>query len=142
MNKLGEYFDWICSGIGAICAWFLGGADGLLIALVTFTAMDYVTGVLAAAVQHKLSSGVGFKGIIKKIVIFVLVGITHIIDRQFLGQTAVIRDAVILFFCANEGVSILENADNIGVPIPDKLRELFLQMKNKDKKDEEKKAAS
>ena len=137
-----EYIDWICAGIGAAFAWFFGGADGLIVALLAFACMDYVTGVLAAGMQHKLSSNVGFRGIAKKLVVFVLVGVAHVIDQQFLGQTAVLRDAVILFFCANEGLSILENADTIGVPIPEKLRELFLQMKTKDKKDEEKNKAS
>ena len=135
-----EYLDWICAGVGAASAWFFGGADGLIVALLAFACMDYVTGVLAAGMQHKLSSSVGFKGITRKMVIFVLVGVAHVIDQQFLGQTAVLRDAVILFFCANEGMSILENADAIGVPIPEKLRELFLQLKDKSKdKDETKK---
>ena len=133
MSKFLEYFDWICSGIGAAFGWFFGGADGLIVALLAFSCMDYVTGVLAAGMQHRLSSAIGFKGIAKKMVVFVLVGIAHIIDQQFLGKTAVLRNAVILFFCANEGMSILENSDEIGVPIPEKLRELFLQMREKGK---------
>lgn len=133
MSKFWEYFNWICSGIGAVFGWFFGGADGLIIALLAFSCMDYITGVLAAGMQHRLSSSIGFKGIARKTVVFVLVGVAHIIDQQFLGKTAVLRNAVILFFCANEGMSILENSDEIGVPIPEKLRELFLQMREKGK---------
>ncbi len=131
MNDITEWVDWAFAGIGAVLVWFFGGADGLIVALIAFTCMDYFTGIIAAGIQHQISSRVGFKGIAKKVVIFVLVGIAHVIDKQFLGQTAVLRDAIVLFFCANEGMSILENADVIGVPIPEKLRELFLQMKNK-----------
>ena len=127
---MNDYFNYFCALIGAAFGWFFGDSDGIILALLAMTFIDYITGVIAGGIQHKLSSRVGFKGIAKKLVIFVLVGVAHVIDYEFLGQTAVLRDAVILFFCANEGISILENADVIGVPIPDKLRNLFLSMKD------------
>ena len=134
-----EYLDFIWAGICAVFVWFFGRADGLIIALVSFTCMDYVTGVIAAGIKHELSSRIGFKGIAKKLIIFILVGVAHIVEQvlgtiapQFLGQSEILRDAVILFYCANEGLSILENADALGIPFPQKLRDMFLSMKNKD----------
>ena len=134
-----EYLDFMWAGICAAFVWFFGKADGLIIALVSFTCMDYITGVIAAGVRHELSSRVGFKGIAKKLIIFILVGVAHIVEHvlstiapDFLGHSEILRDAVILFYCANEGLSILENADTLGVPFPRKLRDMFLSMKNKD----------
>ena len=144
MEEIFDYFALICAGIGACIGWFFGGTDGLIVALIAFTCMDYVTGVISAGINHKLDSRVGFKGIAKKVVIFVLVGIANVIDKQLLSQmpffknAAILREGIILFFCANEGISILENADNIGVPIPQQLRKLFVQLKNKDKEHSEK----
>ena len=142
MNNFKLYFDSFCAFIGATLGWFFGGADGLLLALLAFTFMDYFTGVIAASVHHELSSSVGFSGIARKVYIFVLVGTAHIIDEQlisqiaFLKDTAVLRDAVILFYCANEGLSILENADKLNLPIPQQVKKLLLNIQNKaEKKD-------
>lgn len=136
-----EYLDFMWAGICAAFVWFFGKADGLIIALVSFTGMDYITGVIAAGIKHELSSRVGFKGLARKVVIFILVGVAHIVEQvlatiapDFLGHSEILRDAVILFYCANEGLSILENADVLGVPFPPKLRDMFLSMKEKDKK--------
>ena len=108
--------------------WFLGGFDGFLYALIVFVVMDYLTGVLAAGVRKDLSSEVGFKGIAKKVCIFVLVGIANIVDTQVIHDGAAIRTAVIFFYLANEGISILENSTVIGLPVPQKLREMLQQL--------------
>ena len=123
--------DTFIAGVGAVLGWFFGGFDGFIFALIAFCSMDYVTGVMAAGVKHQLSSAVGFKGIARKITIFVLVGIAHTIDRELLGHTALLRDAVIFFYLANEGLSILENAIVIGIPVPKILKDKLLQLKDK-----------
>ena len=123
--------DTFIAGVGAVFGWFFGGFDGFIFALIAFCSMDYVTGVMAAGVKHQLSSAVGFKGIARKITIFVLVGIAHVIDRELLGHTALLRDAVIFFYLANEGLSILENAIVIGIPVPKILKDKLLQLKDK-----------
>ena len=116
------------AAIGGWLGWFLGGADGFLYALIVFVAIDYITGVMCAIVDHKLSSEVGFKGICKKVLIFMMVGIGNIIDVQVLGQAGVLRTAVIFFYLSNEGVSMLENAGHLGLPIPAKLKDILVQL--------------
>lgn len=116
------------AAFGGFIGWFLGGFDGFLYALVVFVVMDYFTGVLAAGVRKDLSSEVGFKGIAKKVCIFVLVGIANIVDTQVIHDGAAIRTAVIFFYLANEGISILENSTVIGLPVPQKLREMLQQL--------------
>lgn len=124
------------AAIGGALGWFVGGLDGFLYALIAFVVIDYLTGLLAAGVQKKLSSEVGFKGIAKKIAIFLLVGIANIIDVDVIQNGTALRTAVIFFYLSNEGLSILENAGNIGLPIPEKLKTMLSQLK--DKKDPEK----
>ena len=124
MDKLELAF----AAFGGFIGWFLGGFDGFLYALVVFVVMDYFTGVLAAGVKKELSSEVGFKGIAKKVCIFVLVGIANIVDTQVIHDGAAIRTAVIFFYLANEGISILENSTVIGLPVPQKLREMLQQL--------------
>ena len=109
------------TALGGWLGYFLGGADGMLIALIVFVALDYVTGVMCAIVDKKLSSAVGFKGIFKKVLIFALVGIGHILDTHVIGSGGAMRTAVICFYLSNEGLSLLENAAHIGLPIPEKL---------------------
>ena len=116
------------AAFGGFIGWFLGGFDGFLYALVVFVVMDYFTGVLAAGVKKELSSEVGFKGIAKKVCIFVLVGIANIVDTQVIHDGVAIRTAVIFFYLANEGISILENSTVIGLPVPQKLREMLQQL--------------
>ena len=111
----------IFTGVGGWLGYFLGGCDGLLYALVLFVVVDYITGVMCAAADHKLSSEVGFKGICRKVLIFLLVGIGHVLDAQIIGTGSVLRTAVIFFYLSNEGVSLLENAGHLGLPIPEKL---------------------
>ena len=117
--------------VGAL-GWFIGGLDGFLYALIAFVVIDYLTGLLAAGVQKKLSSEVGFKGIAKKIAIFLLVGIANIIDVDVIQNGTALRTAVIFFYLSNEGLSILENAGNIGLPIPEKLKAMLSQLKDKE----------
>lgn len=120
------------AAIGGALGWFVGGLDGFLYALIAFVVIDYLTGLLAAGVQKKLSSEVGFKGIAKKIAIFLLVGIANIIDVYVIQNGTALRTAVIFFYLSNEGLSILENAGNIGLPIPEKLKTMLSQLKDKE----------
>lgn len=114
---------------GAIIGFFLGGADGLIKALIVFAIVDYITGVAAAAIEHKLNSEIGFKGITKKLLLFCIVGVAHVLDLYVLGTGAVCRSAVVLFYIANEGLSIIENVARCGLPIPDKLKIILEQLK-------------
>jgi len=116
------------AAIGGWLGYFLGGCDGLLIALVVFVAVDYVTGVMCAISDKKLSSEVGFKGICRKVLIFLLVGIANILDVQVIGTGSVLRTAVIFFYLSNEGVSLLENAAHLGLPVPEKMKEILEQL--------------
>ena len=134
---------WTCvqiafTAVGGFLGWFLGGADGFLYTLIAFVALDYVTGVMCAIVEKKLSSEVGFKGICKKVLIFMMVGIGNIIDVQVLGQAGVLRTAVIFFYLSNEGVSMLENAGHLGLPIPAKLKEVLEQLHDRTEKEDTK----
>lgn len=113
----------IITTIGGIVGYFLGGLDGFIIALVTFVALDYATGVVAAYITGSLSSTVGFTGIARKVMIFALVGVANILDVHVLGEAGILRTATIFFYLANEGLSIVENATRIGLPVPDKLRD-------------------
>lgn len=114
---------------GAIIGFFIGGADGLIKALIVFAIVDYITGVAAAAIEHRLNSEIGFKGITKKLLLFCIVGVAHILDLYVLGTGAVCRSAVVLFYIANEGLSIIENVARCGLPIPEKLKIILEQLK-------------
>ena len=116
------------TAIGGWLGWVLGGWDGFLYALVTFVLTDYLTGLMAAAVEKKLSSEIGFKGTFRKVLIFMLVGIGHILDARVIGDGSVLRTAVIFFYISNEGISIIENAGRIGLPIPAKLKDILVQL--------------
>ena len=116
------------SAVGGWLGYFLGGCDGLLYALIAFVVIDYITGVMCAIINKQLSSEVGFKGIFRKVLIFLLVGIANIIDVQVIGTGAVLRTAVIFFYISNEGVSLLENAGHLGLPIPEKIKTVLEQL--------------
>jgi toxin secretion/phage lysis holin len=116
------------SAIGGWLGYFMGGCDGLMVALIVFVVADYATGVMCAIVDKKLSSEAGFKGIFRKVMIFILVGMAHILDTQVIGAGSVLRSAVIFFYLSNEGVSLLENAAHLGLPIPEKLKETLEQL--------------
>nr|WP_307989818.1 phage holin family protein [uncultured Niameybacter sp.] len=126
--------QFIFSAIGGFLGWYVGGVDGFMYALLTFVVVDYLTGMMVAVIERRLSSQVGFKGIFKKVLIFVLVGIAHIIDIHLIGNGSAIRTAVIFFYTANEGISIIENAAKIGLPIPQKLIDVLEQLKKEEKK--------
>lgn len=118
--------------IGGWLALFLGPFDGLLVTLLVFVILDYITGMISAGIRRELSSSVGFKGIAKKVIIFVIVGVANLIDMYILkGGYSVLRTAVIFFYLGNEGISILENAGECGLPIPTKIRQLLEQLKDK-----------
>ena len=127
----------VFAGIGGWLGWFLGGCDGLLYALLAFVVIDYITGIMCAVVDKKLSSEVGFKGIFKKVLIFALVGIGHILDTRVIGSGSVMRTAVIFFYLSNEGVSLLENAAYLGLPIPQKLKSVLEQLHDRSEKEDE-----
>ena len=124
------------SAIGGFIGWLLGGFDGFLYALIAFAVIDYITGVMCAISDKKLSSEVGFKGICRKVLIFVLVGIGNLVDVYVLGETGVLRTAVIFFYLSNEGVSLLENSAHLGLPIPQKLKSVLEQLHNRNEKEE------
>jgi len=130
-----EIWNWLqiaLAAFGGFLGWFLGGFDGFLYALVALmVAADYITGVMCAIVDKSLSSEVGFRGIFKKVLIFILVGIGHIIDTHLIGDGSVLRTAIIFFYCSNEGVSMLENAARLGLPIPEELKDILAQLHNK-----------
>ena len=127
MKDLWNTMQLVFSVMGGWIGYFLGGYDGLLYALIAFMVVDYISGVMCAIVDRKLSSAVGFKGICKKVLILMLVGIANLLDVQVIGTGAVLRTAVIFFYLSNEGVSVLENAVYLGLPVPEKLRK-FLAM--------------
>ena len=123
------------TALGGWLGYFLGGMDGLLIALLVFVILDYVTGVMRAIADKKLSSAVGFKGICRKVLIFALVGVGHVLDTHVVGTGSALRSAVICFYLSNEGVSLLENASHLGLPIPEKLKAILSQLHNKQDQD-------
>lgn len=135
MKEFWNTIQVIFTGVGGWLGWFLGGCDGLLYALVLFVVVDYITGVMCAATDHKLSSEVGFKGICRKVLIFLLVGIGHVLDAQIIGSGSVLRTAVIFFYLSNEGVSLLENAGHLGLPIPEKLKIVLEQLHDRAEKE-------
>ncbi len=128
MKEFWNTIQLIFTAIGGWLGWFLGGCDGLLYALIAFVAIDYITGVMCAVIDHRLSSEVGFKGIFKKVLIFLLVGVANILDVQVIGTGCVLRTAVIFFYISNEGVSLLENAAYLGLPVPEKIKTVLGQL--------------
>ena len=128
MKKFWNTIQFIFTDVGGWLGYYLGGCDGLLYALLAFVVADYVTGVMCAVSDKKLSSEVGFKGICRKVLIFILVGIANILDVQVIGTGSVLRTAVIFFYISNEGLSLLENAGHLGLPIPEKMKVVLAQL--------------
>ena len=170
MKEFWNMIQIIFTAVGGWLGYFLGGCDGLLIALVVFAVTDYITGVMCAIADKKLSSEIGFKGICRKVIIFMLVGIAHVLDVNVIAtgsvlRTAVIffylsnegvsllenaahlvnviatgsvlRTAVIFFYLSNEGVSLLENAAHLGLPVPEKLKDVLEQLHDRAEKEKE-----
>ena len=129
MSKIQIIIDSIAGAVGAVLGFMYGEVTGLFWALIAFMATDYITGVVVAAINKQLSSEVGFRGLAKKLMILVFVSLGHIADMYVLGGTPVARSAVMLFYIANEGLSIIENAGNLGLPVPKKLKDIMVQLK-------------
>ena len=138
MKEFWNSIQFVFTVVGGWLGYCLGGYDGLLYALIVFMVMDYITGVMCAVSDKKLSSAVGFKGICRKVIILMLVGIANLLDVEVIGTGAVLRTAVIFFYLSNEGVSLLENAAHLGLPIPEKLKAVLSQLHNKAESEDEK----
>ncbi len=136
MKEFWNTIQLIFAAIGGWLGYFLGSCDGLLYALLAFVIIDYITGVMCAVIDKKLSSEVGFKGIFKKVLIFLLVGVANILDVQIIGTGSVLRTAVIFFYISNEGVSLLENAAHLGLPIPQKVKTVLEQLHERSESEE------
>ena len=136
MKEFWNTIQLIFTAVGGWLGYFLGGCDGLLYTLLAFVVLDYLTGIMCAIVDKKLSSEIGFKGIFKKVLIFVLVGVGHLLDVQVLGEVGILRTAVIFFYLSNEGVSLVENAAHLGLPIPEKLKAVLEQLHDRAEKEE------
>ena len=137
MKEFWNTIQFVFVAIGGWLGWFLGGCDGLLYALLAFVAVDYITGVMCAVADKKLSSEVGFKGICRKVLIFLLVGVANILDVQVIGTGSVLRTAVVFFYISNEGISLLENAGYLGLPIPARMKEVLEQLHDRSEKGDE-----
>ena len=121
-----------CAALGGWIGYFVGGMDGMLIALIVFMVLDYITGLMCAVMDKKLSSAVGFRGICKKVLILMLVGVANIMDVHVIGTGSALRGAVVCFYLANEGLYLLENAAHIGLPVPQRLKDVLAQLHNRD----------
>lgn len=132
LQELWMRIQLLFSLLGGALSALVGGMDSLMIVLIACMIIDYLTGVMHAILEKQLSSAVGFKGICKKVLIFTLVGVAHLLDMHILGGTGALRSAVICFYLSNEGVSLMENAARIGLPIPDALREVLAQLHMKE----------
>lgn len=137
MKEFWNTIQLIFTAIGGWLGYFLGGCDGLLYALIAFVVIDYITGVMCAINDKTLSSEVGFRGICRKVLIFLLVGIANILDVQVIGTGSVLRTAVIFFYISNEGVSLLENAAHLGLPVPEKIKNILEQLHDRSESEEE-----
>lgn len=135
MKEFWNTIQLIFTAVGGWLGYYLGGCDGLLYALLAFVVVDYITGVMCAVSDKKLSSEVGFKGICRKVLIFLLVGIANILDVQVIGMGSVLRTAVIFFYISNEGVSLLENAAHLGLPVPEKMKTVLEQLHERSESD-------
>ena len=136
MKEFWNTIQMVFTALGGWLGWFLGGCDGLLYTLIAFVVIDYITGIMCAINDHTLSSEVGFRGIFRKVLIFLLVGIANILDINVIGTGCVLRTAVIFFYISNEGVSLLENAAHLGLPVPEKLKVVLKQLHDKSDKEE------
>ena len=137
MKEFWNTIQLIFSAVGGWLGYFLGGCDGLLYALIAFVVIDYITGVMCAINDKTLSSEVGFRGICRKVLIFLLVGIANILDVQVIGTGSVLRTAVIFFYISNEGVSLLENAAHLGLPVPEKIKTVLEQLHDRSESEDE-----
>lgn len=137
MKEFWNTIQAVFTAVGGWLGYYLGGCDGLLIALIVFVVTDYITGVMCAVVDKKLSSAVGFRGIFKKVLIFALVGLGHILDTRVIGDGSVLRTALIFFYLSNEGLSLIENAAHLGLPVPNKLKDVLEQLHKRSEKEDD-----
>lgn len=136
MKEFWNMIQFVFSAIGGWLGYFLGGCDGLIYTLVLFVVADYITGVMCGISDKKLSSGIGFKGICRKVLIFILVGAANVLDVYVIQSGCVLRTAIIFFYISNEGVSLLENATHLGLPVPEKLQLVLQQLHDRDRNSE------
>ena len=136
MKEFWNMVQMVFAAIGGWLGYFLGGCDGLLYALIAFVVIDYITGVMCAVADKKLSGTVGFKGICRKVLIFLLVGIANVLDVQVIGSGSALRTAVIFFYISNEGVSLLENATHLGLPVPERIKTVLEQLHDRAEKED------
>ena len=135
MKEFWNVIQMVFAAVGGWLGYFLGGCDGLLYALLAFVVLDYITGIMCAIADKKLSSEVGFKGICRKVLILALVGVGHVLDTYVIGTGSILRTAVIFFYLSNEGVSLIENATHLGLPVPEKLKAVLEQLHDRAEKD-------
>lgn len=137
MKQFWNLIQCIFSVLGGYIGYFIGGRDNLLIALIVFIATDYITGVMCAIADKRLSSSIGFKGICRKVLILIMVGIANLLDLHIIRTGSVLRTAIIFFYLSNEGVSLIENAGHLGLPVPKKIKEVLEQLHNRVEKEDE-----
>ena len=136
MDKFTEIIKIIFGSIITAVSGFLGGMDGIMYALLAFITIDYITGVAVAVKQKKLSSEVGFWGLVRKVCIIALVGVAHFVDVYVMHTGDIFRTAIALYYIGNEGVSLLENMGNLGVPLSKKLKDVLEQLKTDNDKED------
>lgn len=134
MDKIFNWISIIFGMVGGCLTYWLGGWDVLLKTIVFLAVADYITGWIKGIYTKQLSSEIGFKGLLKKIVMFIVIAVSFVI-QGLIGGTIPLREVVIMFYIANEGLSLLENAA-VFTPIPDKLKSVLLQLRDKDSGDE------
>lgn len=127
-NIFKNILAWICT----IISFLFGDMEGLMVALIALIILDYISGVIAAAVEKRLSSEVGAKGIAKKIFMLLIVALANIVDINVIGDGHVLKTVTVVFYICNECISLIENAGRIGVPVPKKLLDVLEQLKNRD----------
>ena len=137
MKQFWNLIQCIFSVLGRYIGYFIGGRDNLLIALIVFMVTDYITGIMCAIADKKLSSSIGFKGICRKVLILIMVGIANLLDLHIIGTGSVLRTAIIFFYLSNEGVSLIENAGHLGLPVPKKIKEVLEQLHDRAEKEDE-----
>ena len=137
MKQFWNLIQCIFSVLGGYIGYFIGGRDNLLIALIVFMTTDYITGVMCAIADKRLSSSIGFKGICRKVLILIMVGIANLLDLHIIGTGSMLRTAIIFFYLSNEGVSLIENAGHLGLPVPKKIKEVLEQLHNRVEKEDE-----
>lgn len=134
MDKFFNWFSMLFGLVGGILTYWLGGWDVLLKTIVFLAVVDYITGVIKGIYTERLSSETGFKGLLKKIVMFIVIAVSFEI-QELIGNTIPLRETVIMFYVCNESLSLLENAA-VFIPIPDKLKDILIQLKDNNSEDE------